>query len=253
MPSLLHYVLIFGIGALAGLLGGIFGISGGSIAIPSMAFLGHTQQVAQGTSLVMQLPNLALGAWQYARRGRLNLRQALVLSASGMPFTYTGAFAATHMPSRELRLFFGCFFIFIGSFSLWNALRAAERRSAVELRWYHLSGLGALGGFASGLFGIGGPALVIPSLVLFFGVLQTAAQGMSLFLAAPATLISLITYARAGDVDWGAGVALALGGAVLVSSGVSLAHRLPEKAMRVLFSFFMYALATVLLVEASHV
>lgn len=251
MPAPLHYVIIFGLGALAGLLGGIFGISGGSIAIPSMAFLGHTQQVAQGTSLVMQLPNLALGAWQYTRRGQLDLRKALVLPVFGMPASYIGAFAATHMPSRELRLFFGCFFIFIASFSLWNGLRAPKHHAPKPLHWHHLAVLGGLGGFASGLFGVGGPALIVPSMVLFFGVFQTVAQGMSLYLAAPSTLVGLITYARAGDVDWAAGIALALGGSVLVSMGVAFAHRLPDKALRVMFSLFMYALAAVLLAEAS--
>ena len=252
MPALLHYVVIFGIGALAGLLGGIFGISGGSIAIPSMAFLGHTQQIAQGTSLVMQLPNLVLGAWQYTRRGQLDLRKALVLPASGMPLSYLGAFIATHMPSQELRLFFGSFFVFIASFSLWNGLRKPKRHAPVPMHWYHLAVLGGLGGFASGLFGVGGPALVVPSMVLFFGVFQTVAQGMSLFLAAPSTLVGLITYAREGDVDWAAGIALALGGSVLVAAGVSIAHRLSDKVLRILFSLFMYALAGVLLAEASH-
>lgn len=252
MAPVLHYVLVFGIGALAGLLGGIFGISGGSIAIPSMSFLGHTQQVAQGTSLVMQLPNLVLGAWHYTRRGQLDLRKTLVLPAFGMPLSYAGAFTATHIPSRELRLFFGCFFVFIATFSLWNGLRLQNRRTSRPLHWYHLAALGAIGGFASGLFGVGGPALLVPSLVLFFGVLQTVAQGMSLYLAAPSTIVGLITYARAGDVDWLAGIALALGGSVLVATGVAVAHRLPDRALRILFSFFMYALAGVLLAEASH-
>lgn len=250
MDAVLHYLVALGLGAGAGLIGGILGISGGTISIAALSLTGHTQQMAQGTTLVMQLPNLALGAWQYTRRGKLDVRSALVLSASAMPFTFLGALVATHMPSNELRLIFGSFFLVLATFTLWNALRSYERITSAPMRWYYLLGLGAVAGFATGIFGIGGPALATPCLVLFFGVLQTVAQGMALFLAVPGTVISLITYARAGDVDWGEGIALAIGGAVLVAQGVAIAHRMREKSLRLLFSGFLYLIAALLLTEA---
>ena len=246
-----HLVISFAIGALAGFLGGIFGISGGSIAISTMALLGHTQQVAQGTSLVMQLPNLILGAWHYTRRGRIDLIAAVVLAASALPFSYAGAFTATHVPSRELRIAFGLFFALVATYALWNALRKPRPVAAIPLRSAYLPVLGAVAGYATGLFGIGGPAVATPSLVMFFGTAQTVAQGMSLFLAAPGVTIGVIEYASAHDVDWGAGIALAAGGAVLVSTGVALAHRLPEKALRLMFAGFVYIVATLLLIKAA--
>ena len=252
MADWVHYLISFAVGAGAGLFGGMFGVSGGSIAIPSMALLGHTQQVAQGTSLVMQLPNLALGAWHYTKRGRINVRAAIVLSVAAIPFTYLGAVIATHMPSRELRIAFGMFFIALATFQLWNAWREGRGAVTLPMRWYYLAALGLIAGFSTGLFGLGGPALAIPTLVLFFGVAQTVAQGMALYLSAPGTLITLGTYAHEGDVDWGAGIALALGAGVLVKYGVALAHRLPEKVLRVLFGFFLYAVAALLLREATR-
>ncbi|MGH7685153.1 MAG: sulfite exporter TauE/SafE family protein, partial [Vulcanimicrobiaceae bacterium] len=146
MLDYLHYLIDFGVGAGAGLLGGFFGISGGSIAIPAMSFLGHTQQTAQGTSLVMQLPNLAIGAWQYTKRGNLDVRKALVLSVSALPFTYAGALVATHMPSQELRAAFGCFMILVGSFTMWNAIKTPKQIAMLPMTWPYLSVLGACGG-----------------------------------------------------------------------------------------------------------
>jgi uncharacterized membrane protein YfcA len=108
--------------------------------------------------------------------------------------------------------------------------------------------LGALGGIATGMFGIGGPALAAPSLVVFFGLTQTAAQGMSIYLSLPSTIISITQYARSHDVDWPAGIILAIGGALLVNLGVTIAHRLSEKALRIAFSCFLYAMATLLLI-----
>jgi uncharacterized membrane protein YfcA len=250
MTLLVHYLISLVIGAAAGFLGGIFGITGGSIAIAAMALLGHSQQVAQGTSLVMQLPNLLLGAWQYTRRGNLDVRAALLLSGSALPFSYAGAVTATHLPSRELRIAFGVFFMLLATYALWNAVRKPRRVAALSLRSPYLPALGALAGYATGLFGIGGPALATPSLVLFFGTAQTVAQGMSLFLAAPGNVVGLVTYAVAHDVDWGAGIALALGAGALVGVGVAAAHRLPEKILRVLFAGFVYTVASLLLIEA---
>jgi uncharacterized membrane protein YfcA len=215
-----------------------------------MAFIGHTQQTAQGTSLVMQLPNIAIGAWQYTKRGNLDVRKALVLPVAALPFTYAGALVATHMPSHQLRVAFGAFMILIATFTLWNALKRPRRIAALPMKWPYLSVLGACGGLATGLFGLGGAAIAIPSLVLLFGVAQTVAQGMALFLGGPATLVTLVAYASAGNVDWGTGVALAIGGAVLVGAGVTLAHRIPEKILRVSFGAFLYTVAALMIAEA---
>jgi uncharacterized membrane protein YfcA len=146
-----------------------------------------------------------------------------------------------------LRIAFSCFFYLIGSFSLWNTLRTKKQIMALPMTWYYMGTLGALGGIATGLFGIGGPALAAPSLVVFFGQAQKSAQGMSTYLSLPSTIISLSTYARSHDVDWPAGILLAIGGALLVNAGVALAHRLSERTLRIAFSGFLYTMATLLL------
>lgn len=249
MFDVLHFLVPLAIGAGAGLMGGVFGVSGGTVAISAMALLGFKQQLAQGTSMVMQLPNLVIGAYQYTRRGSVNVPAALTMSAVALPFTFAGAFIATHIPSHDLRIAFSCFFYFIGSFSLWNAVRKKKQLLDLPLRWYYLGVLGALGGIATGLFGIGGPALAAPSLVVFFGLPQKTAQGMSIYLSMPSTIISITQYARTHDVDWPAGILLAIGGALLVNLGVAIAHRVSEKSLRIGFSCFIYAMATLLLLK----
>jgi uncharacterized protein len=248
MFAVLHFLVPLAIGAGAGLMGGVFGVSGGTVSISAMAMLGFKQQLAQGTSMVMQLPNLIIGAYQYTRRGSVKVPAALTMSAVALPFTFAGAFIATHIPSHDLRIAFCCFFYFIGSFNLWNALRKKKQLANLPLDWPYLSVLGAIGGVATGLFGIGGPAIAAASLVVFFGLPQTSAQGMSVYLSVPATVMTVAQYTRTHDVDWPAGILLAIGGALLVNLGVSIAHRVPEKTLRIGFCCFIYAVATMLLV-----
>ena len=47
------------LGALFGFLGGLFGIGGATLAIPTLGIVfGMTEQVAQGTAVVMAIPNV---------------------------------------------------------------------------------------------------------------------------------------------------------------------------------------------------
>ncbi|AMO99372.1 sulfite exporter TauE/SafE family protein [Collimonas arenae] len=72
---------------------------------------------------------------------------------------------------------------------------------------------------------------------------QTAAQGMALALVSPGAVIALGTFAYAGHVDWHIGIPLAIGGIFSVSTGVALAHHLPERKLRLSFSTALILLA----------
>jgi uncharacterized membrane protein YfcA len=83
-----------------------------------------------------------------------------------------------------------------------------------------------------------------PVLTGLFGVRKlTTAQGLSLALVAPGTLVALLAYASAGKVNWGLGLPMAAGGLLSVSWGVALAHSLPEQLLRMLFCAMLAATA----------
>jgi len=68
-------ILFIAIGLAAGVLAGLFGIGGGIVIGPALILLaGFAPKVATGTSLgALLLPVGALGAWEYYRRGNLNI------------------------------------------------------------------------------------------------------------------------------------------------------------------------------------
>ena len=59
--SLWLIALCLGAGCLIGFMGGVLGIGGGMIAIPALVLLmGMSQQLAQGTALIMVLPTIMI-------------------------------------------------------------------------------------------------------------------------------------------------------------------------------------------------
>ncbi len=240
-------------GAILGALGGLLGIGGGLFAIPLLAlWFGMDQQHAQGTALVMVVPNVASGLWNYARKGKMEPRLGFALAAAALPLTYVGAQVATHVASTPLRIAFAVFVLAIGASMAYRALvrpKATEApRRAYPWQWAFL--VGALGGLLSGLFGVGGAVFSIPLMSYLFGLTQAVAQGFGLALVAPGTLVGIATYALAGDVDWVRGIPLAIGGVLTVPLGVRLAYRLPERTLRLAFAALMFVAAAALIVHA---
>jgi len=60
------------------------------------------------------------------------------------------------------------------------------------------------------------------------------------------TLVALVTYARAGEVDWGLGIPLAVGGIAAIPAGVAAAYRLPERSLRLAFCGLLFVTAVLL-------
>lgn len=244
MSHFLPWALI-GVGT--GFLGGLFGISGGVIAVPILGFLGLTEQLAQGTSLFMQLPIGIVAVWQYLRRNRFSSHFALTLAAATMPFAFAGSLLATSLPGEMLRRAFAVFIVGLATYTLWNTLRPRGKAAGVvALAPPAAAGIGAIGGVCSGLFGAGGATFAVPTFILLFGMSQTEAQGMGLVLILPTIIIALPTYWRAGDISWPIAIPLTVGAMVSVSFGVAAAHYLPQRTLRAAFCGVLYVTATAL-------
>jgi uncharacterized membrane protein YfcA len=236
------------LGAAAGFLGGLFGIGGGVIAIPLLGLIYQLdQQTAQGTALLMVVPNVLFGFWRYWRRFGLDLRIAGTLAITAMVATYPMARVATRLDPGALRLGFAAFLVGLAGIIAWRA-RSGDLRppGRPPLAWGWTAVLGLVGGMISGLFGIGGAFIVPPVLTAFFGRRQAESQGLGLALVAPGTVIALATYTGAGRVDWPVGVPLAIGGLAAISSGVAAAHRLPERQLRLAFCGLLVVTAALL-------
>jgi hypothetical protein len=249
MPmSLFDLLLNLSLGLGLGALGGLFGIGGGLLAIPALGLLfGMDQQLAQGTALVMVVPNVLLALWRYHQRNRIDPRHALALALPGFCLAWLGAHWAVLLDAECMRLAFVAFLLALMVYNLARAWLGSQPGGA-RLRhpWPWLSGLGAGAGLLGGLFGVGGAVLATPVLTAVFGTSQVVAQGLSLALAAPSTGVTLVTYGLHGQVNWWQGLPLAVGGLLSIGWGVRLAHGLPERWLRLLFCGFLLLCAAAL-------
>jgi len=72
--------------------------------------------------------------------------------------------------------------------------------------------VGLIGGVFSGLFGIGGGAVMIPALMFFLGMTQHQAQGTCLaILLPPIGILAVLRYYQAGHVNFIVALFVALG------------------------------------------
>ncbi|CAI8885767.1 putative membrane transporter protein [Pseudomonas sp. IT-P74] len=235
-------------GAALGTLGGLFGIGGGLIAIPLLGVLfGLDQQIAQGTALVMVVPNVMLALWRYHQRNRIELRHALPLAIMGFCFAWLGSIWAVGIDAQTMRIGFVAFLIALSAYNLVRMFAAsAQPASQMNYSWPWLGLLGAASGTMGGLFGVGGAVVATPVLTSLFGTSQVVAQGLSLALALPSTGVTLVTYAAHHQVSWVIGLPLAVGGLMSISWGVKIAHALPERLLRGLFCGFLVFCAVML-------
>lgn len=100
--------------------------------------------------------------------------------------------------------------------------------------------IGLLGGFVSGLLGVGGGIIMVPLMLVFLGYTQHQAQGTSLaILAVPVTLVSAYNYYKEGEINWKFALIMALCFVVGGYLGSKLAITINQSLLKKIFGAIM--------------
>jgi uncharacterized membrane protein YfcA len=104
--------------------------------------------------------------------------------------------------------------------------------------------LGVVAGIFSGLIGIGGGIIIVPVLVLLFGLSQHTAQGTTLALMVPPIgLLAALAYYKQGFVDLKIAAFVCLGFFVGGLLGAKFAIGIPETILKKIFGIVLLAVS----------
>lgn len=239
--SRLHDLLAGGgVGLAAGLAAGFTGTSpGGGLVIFSVLLLGAEQHVAQGTSLITQIPPTGLAGirryWQGGNRSPLPwiiwIGFGFLIGGAG------GGHAATLVSDSVLQWTYVVYLVALIALLILRRERRDGSHDAGErgeLHWLPLLLIGAVAGFSSGFMGIGGGLAITVGLAAGFRVPQHQAQLVSLvFSVIPTNLPAAWIYWSNGlMVGWPAITGILAGLWVGTDLGARMANGVSRSVLR---------------------
>lgn len=118
-------ILLIIIGIAAGIVGGMTGLGGGIIIVPTLVFLfGFTQVNAQGTSTATLLfPIGILAAYNYHSQDQINWKFALVMAFSFVIGGFLGSKIALSIDEKLVKRIFGCIMLFTAIKMLYGTIK----------------------------------------------------------------------------------------------------------------------------------
>lgn len=251
--------LVIGIGFLAGIFAGLFGIGGGIVIVPALVLLaGFPLLKATGTSLAaIMLPVGILGVIAYYRARILDLRAAAFLASGLLMSVVAGAWLAHTLPADIMRKLYAIFCLYVS----WTFIRPLERlkqfrgesplpeaepdsNNGPQPHYLALVGVGLVAGVMAGMFGIGGGNIIVPFLVLFLKYPPKRAIATSLAaLLPPIGLPGVIYYYKAGTLDIRIAALLAAGLLLGTVFGARINIRMPTTQVKLLYGIFLIFVA----------
>lgn len=249
------YVLMAGVGLLAGLLAGVFGIGGGVILVPVLLLVfqhmglpdSQVMQLAIGSSLAIIVLTALVSSFSHHRHGFVRWDRWFWLAPGLVIGGWLGGAVAHQVNSNWLQLGFGIFAVLMAAQVAFDVLPSRPQEGRADLR---LSLAGLLIGVLAALIGVGGGVFVVP-LLLWTGV--AAAQAIAT--SAACTLVVAVAGTAAfiyngwsvpdlpqpalGYVYLPAVAGLGLASMLAAPLGARLAHRLPRQHLRRAFALLL--------------
>ncbi|GAA4778713.1 sulfite exporter TauE/SafE family protein [Novosphingobium ginsenosidimutans] len=270
-------LVIVALGALTGILSGMFGVGGGFLTTPLMIFYGIPPTVAAASAASQVTGASVSGVFAHARRGGVDYHMGGVMVAGGVIGTGIGAMLFRILQQwGQIDIVINLLYVgLLGTIGTlmaresWQAVKAqrtgvplpARKRrhhpmvANLPLRWrFYRSGLyisplaplllGVFTGILTMLMGIGGGFVLVPAMLYILGMSANVVVGTSLFQILFVTMITTMMHALTTKaVDIVLAVLLLIGSVSGAQIGSQLAQKLPAERLR-------FVLAAVVLLVA---
>jgi uncharacterized membrane protein YfcA len=242
-------VLALAIGLAVGLSLGLVGGGGAVLAVPLLVYvLGEDVREATTTSLLVVAAVAAIGAADHARAKRVHGRVALVLAVAGAAGSLAGTALNRRVEGDAILLALGVVLL-VAAAGMLRGRSVVSRPWPDRWRWAGLAVTGAAIGTLTGFLGVGGGFLVVPALVLLFGLPMPRAVGTSLLVIALVSAFAFGAHLATGPVDWALAAPLAAGGAAGAVGGSRLGGRLGGRRLELIAAALLAGVAVFVLLE----
>ena len=111
------------------------------------------------------------------------------------------------------------------------------------------AGIGLIAGVASGYVGVGGGFIMVPLMLSLVGISMKQASGTSLIAVMLLAIPGTIEQGLLGNIDYMAGIAVAVGSIPGAVVGARLVRLVPERTLRFIFGGFLIVAAVVLVLN----
>ncbi len=270
-------LVIVALGALTGILSGMFGVGGGFLTTPLMIFYGIPPTVAAASAASQVTGASVSGVLAHRQRGGVDYRMGAVMVAGGIIGTGIGALLFRLLQQlgqidTVINLLYVVLLGTIGTIMAresWQVLRAQKAGIAVParkrrhhpmvaslpLRWrFYRSGLyisplaplllGVFTGVLTMLMGIGGGFVLVPAMLYILGMSANVVVGTSLFQILFVTMATTMMHAlTTRAIDIVLAVLLLIGSVTGAQIGTQLAQKIPAERLR-------FVLAAIVLIIA---
>lgn len=253
-------------GAFAGLASGLFGIGGGVVVVPALAYIfkhnylvpeSMTMHVAAATSLAVMIFTSQSTIRAHHRKGKVLWSIFSMMFGGIVLGTILGVMMAHYVPTNILKIIFGFFLLVVAGEMVVNLKVQRPRKRPAW--WFH-SSVSSLIGFKSGLLGVGGGTVVIPYLS-WCGVntrkiaalsalctLTVSIVGTIVFIISTYHVSNLPPYAT-GYVYWPAVILIAIPSMFFAPIGTKISYNLPIKKLKMAFTIILILTAIDLIFE----
>jgi len=259
--------LYLAFGSLAGVLSGLFGIGGGVVIVPFLAWFfsrrgfppDSVMIMAVATSLATIVVTSVSAVHAHHRLGAVRWNAVFRLAPGILIGSVIGSIVADRLPAHGFKLIFALFLLYVAA-RLSIDVKAKDGQSRTPGGWlYSAAGLSI--GSVSSILGIGGGTLSVPFLVKYGFPIRNAvaissACGFPIAVAGSLTYIAL-GWEKSFLPAWSLGYVYlpAFAGIVATSIpfapiGAKLAHRLPTRKLRRMFAVVVLAVGAKLLWQA---
>lgn len=231
------------IGVMAGLLGGMFGVGGGLIIVPALAGIAKMdRRRASGTSLAATLPIAAAALITYVVDSHVDWAIASCLAIGAIVGAVVGTHLLSVIPKNILTIIF--VIVVLATATRLGIGTEATGRADLSVTMVGLLILvGLLTGTLAGLLGIGGGVIMVPAMVVLFGMVPVVAKGTSVAVIVPTSIMGTFRNRQNANVDLRVATIVGGFGAIFAVAGGLIASDLSDRSSNMMFALLLLVVA----------